>query len=88
MNDQRQRYGHQVDDDETVHEPLPAAEAARDGDSDQRHRRNRHRDERADAEVAHRQADADELGDQREEIQDEQVANGKGSPELAEPLQD
>ena len=41
-----------------------------------------------DAEVAEREADPDELGDDREEVQDEQVADREPSPEPAEPLVD
>ena len=37
---------------------------------------------------AERQADADELGGDGEEVEEEQVADREGTPELAEPLVD
>ncbi len=49
---------------------------------------DRYRNERPDPEVAHRQAHANELCHQCEEVQDEQVADRERPPELAEALQD
>ncbi len=54
----------------------------------ERRRRDRHRDVLADAEVAEREAHADELGDDREEVEDEQIAHREPSPEAAEALVD
>ena len=41
-----------------------------------------------DAEIAEGEADADELGDDGEEVQEEQVSDREGPPELAEALVD
>ena len=51
-------------------------------------RGDRHRDVLRDAEVAERQADADELGDDREEVEHEQVADREPAPEASEALVD
>ena len=48
----------------------------------------RHRDVLADPEVVEGQADADELGGDGEEVEDEQVADREGAPEPAEALVD
>ncbi len=74
--------------DEEQHEPLPAAEAARERDAHQPGRGERHREVGRDAEVAEGEADADELGDDREEVEHEQVTDGEGAPEPAETLVD
>src|SRR5260370_21427988 len=68
--------------------PFPPAEAAARGDGDQQDRGQRHRDVGADAEVAQRERDADELGDDGQEVEQEQVADAQPAPEPAEPLVD
>ena len=50
--------------------------------------RDGHRDVLAHPEVAEGEADPDELGGDGEEVEDEEVADGEHSPELAEPLVD
>ena len=78
----------EVHDHEDEHEALPAPEAARGGDGHQAHGGQGHRDVGADPEVAEGQADPDELGDDGEEVQDEEVAHREGAPEPAEALED
>ena len=58
------------------------------GHGHQAQRRQRHRDVGAHPEVAEGQADPDELGDDGEEVQDEEVADREGAPEPAEALVD
>ena len=41
-----------------------------------------------EAEIVERQADADEFGDDRQRVEQEQVDDAEGAPELAEPLED
>ena len=47
-----------------------------------------YRDVRADAEVLQREGDADEFGDDGQEVEDEQVPDAEPAPEPAEPLVD
>ncbi len=49
---------------------------------------NKHAPKLRQAEIAERQADADELGHDRQRIEQEQVDDAEGAPELAEALQD
>lgn len=67
---------------------LPVPEAARDRHRDERTRGQRHGDVGAHPEVRERQADADELGYQREKVEDDEVAASKGALEAAEALHD
>ena len=55
---------------------------------DERDRSDGHRDVLAHPEVTEGEADADELGGDGEEVEDEEVADGEHPPELAEPLVD
>ncbi len=88
MSEDQQRDDQEVGDHEHVHESLPAAEAAGRGDRDQRRGGDRHGEVLADPEVAERQAHPDELGDDRQEVQQEQIADRERTPELAETLED
>ena len=83
-----EREQDQADRDKREHRPLPAGEAAARGDRDQDDPGDRHRNVRADVEVLQRERDADELGDDGQEVQDEQVADAEPAPEPAEPLVD
>ena len=78
----------QVREHEHEHPSLPGAEAARGSDRDERHCGDRHRDVLGDAEVPEREADPDELGRDREEVQHEQVSDGEPAPEASEALLD
>ena len=49
---------------------------------------HRYRDIRADAEVLQREGDADEFGDDGQEVENEQVPDAEPAPEPAEPLVD
>jgi hypothetical protein len=80
--------GQEIHHHEDEHEALPAAEAARGRDGHQPEGGQGDRDVGTDAEVAEGQAHADELGDDGEEVQDEEVADGEGPPEAAEALDD
>ena len=73
---------------EDEHEPFPAPEAPGGRHGHQAERGDRDRDVVAHPEITEGKGDADELGDDREEIQDEQVADGETGPEPAEPLLD
>ena len=88
LGQQGERNLQQADGDEQEHRLFPAPEAAARGDRDQHQGGHRHRDVRAHAEVAQRERDADELRDDRQEVQDEQVADAEPAPEPAEPLVD
>src|SRR5947208_2742589 len=66
----------------------PAPEAAAGGDGDEGDGGDGHGYVPAHAEVAEGQADADELGRDGEEVQQEEVADGEGAPEPAEALDD
>ena len=85
---EEQRDHEEVREHEQEHAALPDAEAAAGGDRDERDGGDRDREVFGDAEVAEREADADELGHDREEVQDEQVADGEEAPEAPEPLDD
>ena len=81
-------YDQEICHHEQEHEPFPAPEAARGGYGHQAERGDRDRDVLAHPEIAEGQVDADELGDDGEEIQDEQVAHREQAPEAAETLLD
>ena len=74
--------------DEQEHGLLPAAEAAGRGDQHQHQRGHRHGDVGADAEVLQPEPDADELRDDRQEVEHEEVTDAEPAPEPAEPLVD
>jgi len=78
MDQDHQRDGEEVHHDEDEHETLPAAEAAARRYGDEPERGDGDRDVGRDAEVGESEAHSDELGDDREEIQDKQVADGEG----------
>ncbi len=88
MHHEDQRDGKKVERDEDIHTALPAAKAPRDGHRDEAHRRERDNDIGADVEIRRCQADPDELGDDGEEVEDEQVADRERAPEPAEALED
>ena len=85
---ERQRDHQEIDHDEDEHEPLPAPEASGRRHGDEADRGDGHRDVLAHPEVAEGKADADEFGGDGEEVEDEEVADGEHSPELAEALVD
>jgi hypothetical protein len=86
--EQGQRYQQQAEQDEDEHGAFPAAEAARGRDCHQQDRGDRDRDVPADPEIAQRQRDADELGDDGEEVEQEQVTDAEPAPEPAEAFVD
>ena len=88
MDEDHERDGEEVHDDEDEHETFPAPEAACRGYGDQPERGDGDRDVRGYPEVAEGKAHPDELGDDREEVQDEQVADREGRPEPSEALLD
>jgi len=88
VGQQQHRDLQQGDGEEDEHCPFPAAEAARGHDHDQRHRRGRDDHVLGDAEVGGGQGDADELGDDGEEVQQEQVTHGEPAPTAAEAFVD
>ena len=85
---ERQRVEHQAGRDEQEDGPFPPAEATTGGHADQQHGGERYRDEGRDAEVPQREGHADELGDNGQEVEQEQVADTEPAPEPAEPLVD
>ena len=88
MDEDHERDGEEVHRHEDEHEALPAPEAAGRRHGDQADSGDRDRDVGRYAEVAEGEAHADELGDDREEVQEEQVADREGPPELPEALVD
>ena len=85
---QQHRDLQQGNGDKDEHGSFPATEAAACHDRDQCDRRDRHHNVFRDADVLGGQADADELGDDRQEIKQEQVADGKPAPATAEAFVD
>ncbi len=83
-----ERDDQEIADYENEHEAFPAPEAPGGRHGHQAERGDRDRDVVAHPEITEGQGDADELGDDREEIEDEQVADGETGPEPAEPLLD
>ena len=73
---------------ENEHRPLPAAEVAAQGDDDQDDRRQRNDQVPVEAEVLRGQGDAHELGADRQEVQEEEVADRVPAPVPPEPLGD
>jgi hypothetical protein len=57
-------------------------------DREQQHHRDRHRDVRADPEVLHRERDADELGDDDQEVEQQDRPDRDVAPVAAETLAD
>ena len=88
VGQEEERDDQEVREHEHEHRALPAAEGAGDGDRDQRHGGDRHGDVLGEAEVAEREAHADELGDDREEVEQEEVADREEPPEAPEALVD
>lgn len=84
-------HAHEGEDEEAhghqdQHEALPALEPSGDDAADQGYGHEARRDRRADPEEPERVADADELGDEGEEVQQEEVDDAEGGPEGAEAL--
>src|SRR5260370_19816686 len=79
---------HQARKEEDKHRPLPAAEVSseRDGDKEKSCERNDH--VRADSEVFRSEADANELGADCQEVEQEEVADRKPTPGPPKPLGD
>ena len=88
VGDHHQRDHQDVEGQEEEHEPLPGLEPAGDGDGHQQDGAKGDGDVGAEPEVAGPQGDADELGDDGQEVEDKEVTNREGAPELAEPLED
>ena len=88
MAHEGQRDDQEIGNDEDEHEPFPASEAAGGRHGDEREGRDGNRHVLAHTEVAEGEADTDELGGDRQEVEDEEVADGEHPPELAEPLVD
>jgi hypothetical protein len=84
---QGERDGGEVEGDEDVHEALPTPEAAGDRDRHQA-RGEEHGQGRVDAEVDRDLVHPDELGDDGQEVEEEQVADRERAPEPAEALDD
>src|ERR1700683_5764550 len=78
----------QVAEQDDEHEPFPRLETTRDGDPDEEHAGERHGEIRGDTEVRGTEGDADELGSDGEEVEDDEVADGEPSPEPTEALED
>jgi hypothetical protein len=72
----------------SVSNPLEPPEAAGERGADHHGGGQRHRDDLRQAQVTGGQRDPDELGDDRQGVEDEQVDDAERAPELAEPLQD
>ena len=83
-----ERDHQEIAEHEDEHETLPTSEAACGGHCHKAQCRDRDRDVLAHAEVTEGKGDADELGDDGEEIEDKQVADGEHAPETAETLLD
>ena len=81
--DQNQRAGDQGEAD-----PLESAEAPCAGGANDDGTGQDHRGDLGQAEVAHGERHADELGHDGQRVQDEQIDDAEGAPELAEPLED
>jgi hypothetical protein len=69
-------------------DPLEPPEAAGERRTDDHRGGQGGRGDLRQAQVARGQRDPDELGDDRQRVEDEQVQNAERAPELAEPLQD
>src|SRR4030081_1578050 len=88
MAQNRQRDDDEADQDQEVHDSLPALVAAGHRPRDERSRCKRNGEERAHPEVLHSQAHTDELGDDGQEVEDEEVADREEAPELPKALED
>src|SRR5713226_8859300 len=96
MRDLRQRrmrpeqHGHEREaaEDEQQREALEAAEIAGAGSGDDDRGGGDYAQFLRQAEIVERQADADELGDDGEGVQEEEIDDAESAPELAEALED
>jgi hypothetical protein len=96
VRDLRQRRVHPEGDrhqqkaakDEQKREPFEPPEVAGPGGRYDDSRRGDHAELLGETEVAQRQGDADELGHDRERVQQKQVDDAEGPPELADALED
>jgi hypothetical protein len=75
MAHQSKGHGQEIEQDEDVHKALSAAEAAGDRDADEEESKGWHRDGGADTKILHGQAQADELGQDGTEVEEEEIAN-------------
>src|ERR1700694_953032 len=88
MTEKHQRDAQQVAEEDDEHQPLPGLETTRHRDTDKEQGGERHRDPCGNPEVLSTKRDADELCRDRQEVEDEQVADGEATPNLAVTLED
>src|SRR5580658_5503074 len=88
VTQKHQRDAQQVSEKNDEHQPLPRLETPGHGDADKEQSSERYGDPRRDSEVLSAQRYADELRRNREEVEDEQIAHGESTPDLAETLED
>ena len=88
MDQEVDRQEQQAAEHEDHREPLEAAEVAGARRRDDQAGRDDDAPTLLQAEIVERQADADELGDDRQRVEQEEVDDAEGAPELAEPLED
>src|SRR6266481_2506414 len=82
MHHQKHRDKQQAADNKEQREPLEAAEIAGACRSHDQDRRNDDAQRLRDAEITERQADADELGDNRQRIEQKKVDDTEGAQNL------
>ena len=88
VGEDRKRDNKEIGDDEQQHEAFPAPETAGRRHHNQCYGRDRDGNVLAHPEIAEGEVDAYELGDDREEIEDEQVAHREHPPKATEALLD
>jgi len=88
MDHHEDRHQQQAAEHQDERKALETAEVPCAGGTDDDERRQAYAPELGHAQVVQAQADADELGDDGERVQQEQVDDAESAPELAETLED
>ena len=88
MHHQKHRDEQQAADDEDQREALETAEISGGSGNHDQGRSDEDAPQLREAEIPERQADADELGDDRQRIEQKKVDDTEGAPEFTEALED
>src|ERR1700674_486412 len=88
MAQKDERQDQKAGEEEDEHRTLPAPEVPGHGYADENEGSDRNHDVGAQTKVSARKAHPDELGADREEVQQEQVTDREPTPKAAEPFDD